>query len=188
MLTRSHSPALGGLSHWHCWRWRSHRRFYALGPQLNRLSAMIISLAVFYSLLTDWGQMVDYRGGDHARNTSDHPAMGLLNFNGLVVAVLPSGREMDAPSKTLSIRYGSPTGSDANQQRRAVATQASQIGSAFGLGIGGIGSSAVITAAATPARAGAAMASAHYPSKSQPAHHGFCRLCGNLLSQFSSNT
>lgn len=94
------------------------------GAQLNRFSAMLISLLVFYSLLTDWGL--------HwwvINASSHHGVFALIAVTGVVLVIAWLVRlcelteEMPDYQNVYVAMLARRTGSEAVEQRRIVATQ-----------------------------------------------------------------
>ena len=94
------------------------------GAQLNRFSAMLISLLVFYSLLTDWGLhwwVIDA--------SSHRGVLALIVVAGVVLVITWLVRlcelteEMPDYQNVYALMLARRTGSEAVEQRRIVATQ-----------------------------------------------------------------
>jgi hypothetical protein len=94
------------------------------GAQLNRFTPMLVSLVVFYSLLTGWG--LHWWIVDAPAHRPEHALIVVAGF-GLIVAWLwrlsQLTEEMDDYQNVYQMLMARRTGSEAVEQRRIVATQ-----------------------------------------------------------------
>ena len=94
------------------------------GAQLNRFSAMLISLLVFYSLLTDWGLhwwIID--ASSHRGTLALIVVVGVALVIAWLVRLCELKEEMPDYQNVYALMLARRTGSEAIEQRRIVAAQ-----------------------------------------------------------------
>ena len=98
------------------------------GAQTNRLSAMIIALVMFYSLLTDWGlKWWIIEAADHREIHGIIAVVGIILIVAWLWRLCHLDEEMDDYQNVYQLAMARRTGSGSRlSSRRVVATQASR--------------------------------------------------------------